>query len=141
MDPLEYVERVERRFSAKVTVDPETGCHEWNAHRTQNGYGQFGMGSRVLYAHRAAYEIYVGPIPGGLHIDHLCRNRGCVNPEHLEAVTQRENTLRGVGVAAACARKTHCLRGHEFKPENTYRGRSDGSRECITCRALRKQAA
>jgi hypothetical protein len=125
------------RFLAKTAPDPETGCWSWTAYLMPNGYGQFGIGRKVFCAHRVAYEMFVGPIPAGLQIDHLCRNRRCVNPAHMEPVTQRENIMRGEGISAKCAVKTHCLRGHEFDSLNTYR-RPNGSRECLTCRDLRK---
>jgi hypothetical protein len=86
-----------------------------------------------------AYELAIGPIPEGLTIDHLCRNRGCVNPAHLEAVTNRTNLLRGDGIAALNARKTHCKRGHEFTPENTYVWR-EGTRACRACHTAQEQA-
>jgi hypothetical protein len=88
----------------------------------------FGLG----YAHRVAYVLSVGPIPKGLTIDHLCRNRGCVNPTHLEAVTQRENTLRSpIALAALNAAKTHCPKGHPYSGANVeLRGRSRGCRSC-----------
>ena len=78
------------------------------------------------------YELMVGPIPDGLVIDHVCNNRGCVRPDHLRPVTQRENILRGEGVAAKRARQTHCKRGHELAGEN-IRITSTGSRQCLIC--------
>jgi hypothetical protein len=87
----------------------------------------------IVLAHRWAYEFLRAEIPEGLHIDHLCRNRACVNPWHLEPVTNRVNGLRGESVAAQHARKTHCIRGHEFTTENTYpikNGKGRGCREC-----------
>lgn len=95
-------------------------------------------------AHRVAYEMLVGPIPEGKQLDHLCRQRTCWNPAHLEVVTGRENTLRGVGRTAVNAAKTHCSRGHELAGDNLYV--HDGQRKCRACKketikAWRAQAA
>lgn len=99
---------------------------------TVSGYGIVCTKNNNYYAHRVMYENMVGEIPKDLQIDHLCRVRRCINPLHLEAVTRKENILRGNGMGARMARKTHCLRGHEFTPENTYK--SKRGRECRTCR-------
>jgi hypothetical protein len=125
------------RFLAK-TAQAENGCWEWTGSRASNGYGMVGDSGKLRQVHRVAYEIFVGPIPAGMSIDHLCRNRRCVSAEHLEAVTTRENVLRGVGLSAENARKTHCKRGHEFTPQNIYwtRNPSGPGRECRTCKAL-----
>jgi hypothetical protein len=88
----------------------------------------------MIYAHRLAYQLLVGPIPEGLVIDHLCRNPPCQNPAHMECVTHRENTLRGASPHAMNARKTHCKRGHEFTFQNTYVD-AKGCRSCLACRA------
>jgi len=108
-------------------------CWEWSG-GTNNGYGRFhhtSIGS--VYAHRLAYEMVRGPIPDGLSIDHLCRNTRCVNPDHLEAVPIKENILRGTSPSAQHAIKTHCVAGHLFDDENTYRP-ARGGRECKACR-------
>lgn len=116
--------------------DPSTGCWIWQGSKDRAGYGM--VNSRIeVMAHRLSYTLLVGAIPEGLTIDHLCGNPSCVNPAHLEAVTQRENILRGDTVAARNAAKTHCLRGHEFTAENTYTTPA-GGRGCKTCRRARQ---
>lgn len=96
----------------------ESDCWVWTR-ALDNGYGRFCIESRTLWAHRVSYEHHVGPIPKGLFIDHLCRNRACQNPAHMEVVSNVENTLRGVGITALNSKKTHCLNGHRFSLENT----------------------
>lgn len=125
------------RFLAKVR-DSESGCWEWTGHIKPNGYGQVTVRGRKFNAHRFAYEAMVGPIPSGLVIDHLCRNRRCLRPEHLDPVTQRTNVLRGEGPAAHNARRSHCVQGHPFDDANTY-VRSDRSRSCRACNAARNR--
>ena len=120
------------RFWSKVDVSAPNECWEWTAGRNSTGYGTFRIGRDMRGAHRVAYELSVGPIPEGLQIDHLCRNVTCVNPAHLEPVTQRENSLRGVSPAAVNATKTHCPKGHEYTPENTEM--DSGGRRCRICR-------
>ena len=107
-------------------------CWQWTGPSSPLGYGYFG---RYGVAHRVAYEIAVGPIPDGLEIDHLCRNRGCVNPEHLDAVTHRQNILRGETLASINAAKTHCWRGHPFDEGNT-RVSAIGYRTCRACNQI-----
>lgn len=87
------------RFWSKV--EPDGSCWGWRGHRQPNGYGQFSENQRVIYAHRWAYEHFIGPIPAGLHIDHLCNNPSCVKPDHLEPVTQAENNRRAAARRAA----------------------------------------
>lgn len=128
------------RFFSKVVVSD--GCWYWTGCLMPNGYGKIGRGGRgagTALAHRFGYELLVGPIPEGLHLDHLCRNRWCVNPEHLEPVTNRTNLLRGQGPSAVNARKTHCQNGHEFNATNRS-ARSDGKRTCLVCRRLNRAA-
>jgi hypothetical protein len=115
-------------------VDAAGDCWIWTAYTDAAGYGVFREGTLRLRAHRVAYELLIGPIPEGLVIDHLCRNTSCVNPSHLEPVTTRVNTLRGVGPAARQAQQTHCKRGHEFTPENTYLELGGRKRVCRTCK-------
>ena len=116
----------------RVAIGHPDSCWEWLGCRYRHGYGRVRWAGKNSLAHRVTYEIQQGPIAPGLELDHLCRNRGCVNPYHLEPVTCRENVLRGMGLAANNARKTHCLNGHEFTRENTYR-LPDGRRNCKEC--------
>lgn len=109
------------------------GCWGWTGSLNNKGYGQVGYLGRTTSTHRLAYTLLAGPIPAGLHIDHLCRNRACCNPAHLEPVTVRTNTLRGIGFAPSNAAKTHCRHGHAYTSVNTYIDRR-GSRSCRTCR-------
>lgn len=118
------------RVNRLIKVD-ESGCWIWQGPRTPDGYGKHrrGPGHPERVIHRITYEHYVGPIPDGLQLDHLCRVRLCCNPEHLEPVTGSVNTDRQ---DHANRRKTHCPKGHEYTPENT-RIDSAGKRHCRTC--------
>lgn len=128
------LEVTRRRFRSLVREDDESGCWLWCGTLNRKGYGYFGGHG----AHRLAYEWFVGPIPAGLQIDHLCRTRHCVNPAHLEAVTLQENVRRGGVGAATAARqraKTHCPTGHAYDEGNTY-FTPKGHRRCVKCRHI-----
>ena len=115
----------EDRFWSKVQVTP--GCWLWLGAPNEDGYGQYAFQEKNWLAHRLSYTLLVGPIPESLTLDHTCRVRHCVNPDHLDPCTTQINTKRGYW-----ATRTHCERGHEFTTENT-RIRGDGSRACRTC--------
>jgi hypothetical protein len=118
-------------------VDKTPTCWLWTAYIERNGYAYFKYKGERIGVHRLSYELVNGPIPAGLQIDHLCRVRHCLRPDHLEAVTTRENLMRGIGVAARNAQKTHCDRGHAFTPENTPpNGRDGRGRGCRECRRI-----
>jgi hypothetical protein len=134
------------RFLEKISVDWDTGCWLWTACiDSTTGYGKIAVGHRddgrkiMGNAHRVSYELFVGPIPKGLDLDHLCRMRRCVNFKHVEPATRRTNLIRGVGFAGINHRKTHCPRGHEYSGENLYVNPRLGYRGCRTCRLLRDQ--
>lgn len=128
---------IEERIMSKVEK-AESGCWIWTGAMTADGYGNFSYGSRLdgsrktTTAHRAAYEALVGTVAKGMEVDHLCRVRNCVNPDHLEVVTKHENWRRGVSFTAQNAKKTQCSQGHPFDDENT-RFDSRGWRQCRTC--------
>jgi hypothetical protein len=126
------------RFAEKVALT-DSGCLVWIAGKNNKGYGMFGVGNgRSTSAHRWSYEHHIGPIPEGMYLDHLCRNRACVHPNHLEPVTQRTNLLRGVGVGKSNTRKTHCPAGHPYSGDNLYTPPSRPNRMCRACRRSRK---
>lgn len=125
---------IEERFWAKVDKRGANDCWLWTGAKYKEGYGQFRISSRDGrgLAHRFAYTISIGEIPAGLHIDHLCRVRACVNPYHLEPVTQQENTLRGESPAAKNAKKTHCPKGHPYSGGNLLVNKNN-ERRCRKC--------
>lgn len=124
------------RLLCKIAVDP-SGCWLWTASVDLHGYGRINAHGRTRVAHRTLYEELRGPVPEGLTLDHLCRVRRCVNPDHLEPVTHAENVRRGEA-GAHNKRKTHCKHGHEFTTETTRIRLVDGGRECLVCEKARR---
>lgn len=132
---------LEERFWAKVAPEPNTGCWLWTASVDGGGYGKIVEHGVLKGAHRVSYELNVGTIPEGLDLDHLCRVRSCVNPDHLEPVTRSENCRRGFSGQAAAQierAKTHCPQGHLYEGENVRV--FGGSRYCVACDRARMKA-
>lgn len=137
---VRFWEKVEKTDVCATGLCP-TGCWLWRAATHQKGYGQFWTGSRkdgsgqMSQAHIWSWEQANGSVPDGLELDHKCRVRNCVNPEHLEPVTHRVNVLRGQSTAAQAARRNSCPKGHEYTSSNTY---FDGTKR--VCRKCRQQS-
>lgn len=123
----ELLTRIENSYKVK-----ENGCWEWTKGKFPYGYGKVSVKHKALGAHRIHYQLTKGQVSDDLVIDHLCRNPACINPEHLEAVTQWENNRRGSGISSKNLIKTHCVNGHEFTKENTVIGKN--RRACRTCK-------
>lgn len=126
---LEYLHNPDYSTRLAYKPDWETGCWNWLGRVSVFGYGQKPTRQGTKMAHRVFYEALIGPIPPGLQIDHLCKNKRCVNPQHLEPVTARENTMRSSNPAATNSRKTHCPKGHSH-----WGVRPVGGRWCLDCR-------
>jgi hypothetical protein len=129
----EMTEKDKARFWAKVDTRGADGawCWEWEAARSEQGYGRFQFRYRLLYAHRVSVALSGVTVPDGMVVDHLCRNPACVNPSHLDVVPPRVNSLRGDG-GAHNAVKVSCPRGRTYSTENTHVG-ADGKRRCRAC--------
>ena len=140
-------EKLRRRLWRHTVVDGQTGCWIWVGPRNHAGYGKITIAGHTVQVHRLAARLIGRPFDETLTLDHLCRNRACWNPSHLEAVTVSENILRGTGPTAVNARKTHCVHGHPLTPDNLRRrtGARAHHRECLTCwreaKARRRRAA
>lgn len=133
--PIKTIEKFAARF-----VISNSGCWEWKAGMNIQGYGRFYDSPKVQAAHRFGYEIVKGKVPDNLQVDHLYRNRKCVNAAHLEAVTPRENTIRGNTLASLNSKKTECIHGHKYTPENTTVVRSNHlKRACKECNRIRSR--
>lgn len=119
-------------LESKISPEPNSGCWLWDWDTATTGYGRVRWEGQRQGAHRVIYTLVKGPIPKGLQLDHSCRLRCCVNPDHTEPVTLVENVARGISFSARNAAKTHCAHGHEFTLENTAILK-DSSRSCRAC--------
>lgn len=131
MPPLPIIVRLLHR----IQIDQATGCWNWMGGNNGRGYGVIGLNHRSWYVHRISHLLFIGPIPDGFEVDHLCKNRGCCNPFHLEAVPQSVNNARSASCCALNALKTHCKRGHLLDGENLYR--TAAGRSCKRCHKIK----
>jgi hypothetical protein len=125
-----YRSALDRLFD-RIAFEPNSGCWLWEGCLSAGTYGSMLFDGRMQKTHRVAYQLFVGPVPEGMDLDHLCRTRICCNPDHLEPVTRAEN-LRRSPLMDRNSMRTHCIRGHEFTPENTMT-RPNGWRTCREC--------
>src|SRR5579859_8194513 len=131
-----------KRMLARVIKNDTTGCWIWDAPISQNGYPRTALNLELgvykhMNAHTAFWWLVRGPIDPPLHLDHLCRVHACINPDHMEVVTPKENALRGIGIPAMNARKTHCQMGHPLEGDNLYM--QGDTRQCRTCKLERQR--
>ena len=134
LEPRRILNDALARFESKVKKGAPGECWEWQAGNSSAGYGVFLVNGSMTYSHRFAHQQFIGEIPKGFHVDHLCRNTNCCNPEHLEAVPPKENHRRGIkGVLT-----THCPQGHEYTEDNTMVS-SKGWRKCRACHRDRER--
>ena len=133
--PPDYLLRIYNKLVSN-TIFAANGCWWWMAARSKGGYGETGVFGIVQYTHILSYEMFVGPVPEGMELDHKCRNRACWNYSHLEPVTHVENMLRGESPYAKKKRQTHCKYGHPFAGDNLVFN-PDGTRDCVICRRRR----
>lgn len=129
---IEEIEFITKRF--KIS---ENGCWDWTGNKNRQGYGRVPFRGRVVVPHRLLHQTIFGEITPGLVSDHICENKSCVNPKHIEPVTSKENIYRGCAPPSINIRKTHCASGHKFTTENTYISR--GMRACRTCNMLKER--
>jgi len=122
------------RFHNKVKLN-DNGCHIWTGYTDDDGYGKFGIKNKIISSHRFSYNLYKGQIPNNMEIHHICNNTSCVNPNHLEVVTHKENLILGNSPSSINRDKTHCPKGHKYTKENTYF--SNKRRYCRKCRKCR----
>lgn len=132
-----YSSDVLGRLSAAITTNDQ-GCWLWTKSRTEDGYGQISVKRMMIRCHQVAYHLYVGPVPAGLQLDHLCRNRACCNPWHLEPVTPGINSRRGLR-SRWKSTITRCPQDHPYDEINTYVHPVTGHRTCRRCRADRQR--
>lgn len=126
------------RLLSKVSV-VESGCWEWQGYKKKSGYGEMSINNKLFIVHRLSYSVFKKPIDENLVIDHICRNRSCINPEHLREVTQKENVLENsLSIQSVNSKKTHCKNGHEFSVENMIYNPT--GRECKICRYFRSNS-
>ncbi len=137
-DINEDFESIRQRILKNSVPEPNTGCWLWLGDSVKGGYGRSAVKGRKWLVHRLSYRVFIGEIPDGLTIDHKCKMTCCCNPQHLEAVTMRENVMRGTSISKINAEKTFCSRGHEYTEENTYYYK-DGRRECCICMDARNK--